>query len=106
MSKTPEQMAEEYRDLLLQNGERVNVFDAFLAGYQAAKPQWISVNERLPEDKKMVIYWHENFGANVGHYDSTYHKEHYHWFSNNWGDHGDFRVHWWMPLPEPPKGAE
>lgn len=37
--KTPEQMAEEYRDLLLQNGERVNVFDAFLAGYQAAKEQ-------------------------------------------------------------------
>lgn len=39
MSKTPEELAEEYRDRLLQNGERMNVFETFLAGYEAAQAQ-------------------------------------------------------------------
>lgn len=64
---------------------------------------WISVKDRLPEDKATVIYWHDTFGPSVGHYDSTFYKPNYHWWSYNFGDHADFRVSWWMPLPPSPK---
>lgn len=117
--KTPEEMAEEYAE---DNDECEFARDAFLAGYKAAKDQladadkvmnspnnsnsWISVKERLPEDSESVIYWHDLHGTSIGHYDSTYHKPNYHWWSYCYGDNADFRVHWWMPLPkmpEPPK---
>lgn len=82
MSKTPEQMAEEYADSGLyrlkryvdgrikpmqgQHGlQHAACRYGFLAGYQAgrlnsegvqaAKPQWISVKERLPEDAGEVL---------------------------------------------------
>lgn len=57
---TPEQMAEEWADSFhsrtYQDGgetyhswEWSAVKNAFLAGYEAARPKWISVKERLPE---------------------------------------------------------
>ncbi len=83
MSKTPEQMAEEYVQWAIQphmpdedgeccvrnydvwsslpNGDRVQMIftgppikDAFLAGYKAAQ-QWISVKDRLPEQKLVLV---------------------------------------------------
>ena len=53
-TKTPEQMAEEYsKQITMQDhcdSEAAWYAEKdFLAGYQAAKPQWISVKERLPE---------------------------------------------------------
>lgn len=72
MTKTPEQLAKEYADYFMP-GEDNKAYTslikeiAFLAGYQAAKDQladadkvmnspkkldsWISVKDRLPEDK-------------------------------------------------------
>jgi hypothetical protein len=67
---------------------------------------WISVKDRLPEDKESVIYWHDLHGTNIGHYDSTFPKPNYHWWSYNYGDHADFRVHWWMPLPKIPEAPK
>lgn len=49
MSKTPEQLAEEYCDTKqLSHVERLLMTEGFLAGYKAAQ-QWISVSDRLPE---------------------------------------------------------
>jgi hypothetical protein len=112
--KTPEELAEEY--IRYDNESAYWTKHAFLAGYQAAKdqlanagkamPQWISVKDRLPEDKESVIYWHDLHGTNIGHYDSTFPKPNYHWWSYNYGDHADFRVHWWMPLPKIPEAPK
>lgn len=54
MNKTPEEMAEEYThdwwgNLPEAEGMRKSARENFLAGYQAAAPQWISVKDRLPE---------------------------------------------------------
>lgn len=88
MSKTPEEMAEEYAELMsfdVRGHQR-----GFLTGYKAAQ-QWISVKDRLPDDGVEVIVvkdgksypaWHETgpFGWSVGG-----------------------KVTHWMPLPEAPK---
>jgi hypothetical protein len=80
MSKTPEQMAEEYAKIVWDDSdlapedravERHVVIGAigakmgFLAGYQAAKdqvadvskvmPQWVSIKDRLPEEGAVVL---------------------------------------------------
>ena len=52
-------------------------------------PKWVSVKERLPEDRSNVLvvaYWHERWGVHVGI-----------------GDRSDVAVVYWMPLPAPPK---
>ncbi len=60
-------------------------------------PEWISVEERLPEKRKWVlclcrtgsqdVLWRQN--------DGWYH-DHYHQYMSEFVTH-------WMPLPEPPK---
>ena len=65
--------------------------------------KWISVKDRLPEDKRLTLYWHINFGPSVGFYDPTHKKNGYHWWSTKFGDNADASVTHWMPLPEPPK---
>ena len=73
------------------------------AGY--CKPEWISVDERLPEPNKLVLCiwerkddgWHYGF--------ARYQRENVWYVSNE----GMPRVTHWMPLPEAPKmkgGAE
>ena len=111
--KTPEQMAEEYAeeksraDYIGSDGEwkwyrsgrgsfsRVD----FLAGYQAAKPQWISVKERLPEGGKVVLVAMPKGTVTLG----GIHKK-----TQTFDVFLDMAIctaeptHW-MPLPEPPK---
>jgi len=66
--KTPEELAEEYNKQL----EQVPIMyylptepcrKAFLAGYQAAVPQWVSVQDRWPKDGEAVLITE---GINVG----------------------------------------
>jgi hypothetical protein len=74
-------------------------------GVQAAKPQWISVKDRLPEIGEYVLITHrtsEDYASlkvmeatriSDGEYEI-------------WGDHGilaDY-VDYWMPMPKAPKG--
>jgi Protein of unknown function (DUF551) len=102
MSKTPEELAEEYCASPYEK-------DAFLAGYQAAAPQWISVKDRLPELRQEVLVWYDN-GYEVAYLQKFEPpKLQYPQFNNvemfEWcfGDFEDFDVTHWMPLPEPPK---
>ena len=65
--------------------------------------QWISVEERLPEDRGdvlVVAYWHERWGVHLG------------WCARERGawsvhvgsaDRSDLNVTYWMPLPEAPE---
>lgn len=73
MNKTPEQLAEEYANNY-ETGDQAwgGAYGGFLAGYQAAKDsacidtnsidtgtkmQWISVKDKLPEDRDIVAVW-------------------------------------------------
>ena len=63
-------------------------------------PQWISVNERLPEDSKQKIVFHSR-GVSFAYYSRTG------WFSSIGKSHYLQTVTHWMPLPNPPeKGRE
>lgn len=66
-------------------------------------PKWVSVKERLPEDRSNVLvvaYWHERWGVYMG----WCAPERAEWSVHiGIGDRNDVAVTYWMPLPEPPK---
>ena len=108
MSKTPEQLAEEYaefgtqgvpdsiRKQLLMTKDRM----AFLAGYQAAQ-QWISVKDRLPEeDVDVAIGWFQKTASNKTFWTVDAAQLTNKVFSG-WRVYPE--VTHWMPLPKPPK---
>lgn len=114
MTKTPEQMAEEFA---VQCPPRFNShYKAFLAGYQAAKDEmnypekpdgWINVKERLPEiaDGRFIsddVLWISRHGEmHVSCLEQLRHE-----IRVDWGEAGLLKldqVTHWMPLPEPPK---
>lgn len=126
MSKTPEQMAEEYADdwhkdcdypaEILRHTKKATE-TVFLAGYKAGQehpfqfqtkmwvdpigPQdrWISVKKRLPEDGQDVL-------ACVNGQVLISYVHGMKGFSNEWGLAENGETIWpshWMPLPEPPK---
>ena len=93
MTKTPEELAKEtlQKKLKFSPDMWTDCHTCFVYGYDAAKPEWVSVEERLPEDGDEVIVvsdgktcasWHEagDFGWAVGG-----------------------KVTHWMPLPTPPE---
>ena len=66
-------------------------------------PKWVSVKERLPEDRSNVLvvaYWHERWGVYMGWCAPERAKWSVH---IGIGDRDDVAVTYWMPLPEPPK---
>lgn len=95
--KTPEEMAEEY---CASPHEK----DAFLAGYEAAKPKWISVKDRLPAPQEEVLWW--NNAAHQAGVSSYEYMPHCNNTMIEWGDAGNVPIKnftHWMPLPEAPK---
>jgi hypothetical protein len=64
--KTPEEMAEECKNKIAQRDiyamgtlsqrEVDYLKEAFLAGYQAAAPEWISVKDRLPDFEVLCVW--------------------------------------------------
>ena len=102
--KTPEQMAEEHANIRCpEQGPEFIVWcmcrDDFLAGYQAAKPEWISVKERLPETGKVVLAAMPKGTVTLGGIRKK---------TQAWDVFLDMAIctaeptHW-MPLPEAPK---
>lgn len=93
--KTPEEMAIEYiKDVETARNPSVTATAfpqmqrCFLAGYKAAQ-EWISVKDRLPEEGKEILWYHQPGGEFAVGYlldEATQ----------------PFFTHW-MPLPEPPK---
>lgn len=64
------------------------------------RQRWISVTERLPEDRSNVLvvaYWHERWGVYMG----WCAPERAEWYVHvGIGDRNDVAVTHWMPLPE------
>lgn len=67
--------------------------------------KWISVSERLPEDRNLVLvtaYWHETYQVMM----ASYYGDGLWWCVpfNNCGEHMQrLKPKAWMPLPEPYK---
>jgi len=102
MTKTPEQLAEEYTSSITRESERFirsDVEYAFYAGYQAAQ-QWISVKERLPEESTHCV-----IRIDDGEYQVAW-RENGHWIMFNpcciYNSQLNNVTHW-MPLPAAPK---
>jgi hypothetical protein len=120
--KTPEELAEEYRDTRA-NIDSFSVQKAFIAGYQAAKESnspvkpdgcnssnnsdgWISTKDRLPEIGEYVLVTHrisqDYDGAKVME------ARRLNKFEYTVGDGEGLLaeyVDYWMPLPAAPKEA-
>ena len=70
-------------------------------------PEWISVNDRLPEPMEKVLCWYEYF--RYGDYNCMYqtYGNGYYFRDGVWGGEVSnghrTKVLYWTPLPEPPK---
>jgi len=110
--KTPEELAEEFADSGLYRLKRYvdgpikpsqgahglqnrACKYGFLAGYQAAQPQWISVKDRLPEDVSEVLIAFGG-GVSIACYGGDWRHPVYPMLPL-------LSVTHWMPLPQPPK---
>ena len=98
--KTPGELAEEYSNSQNCLDDQTSRRHAFLAGYQAAAPQWISVKDKLPDSTPMVLAMCIN-GYELAYY-GNYGKGQ--WTNTLGTEH--LNVTHWMPLPEPPKDAK
>lgn len=79
--------------------------------------KWISVKDKNPLPKKMVLVCHKNFGVQMGYLDENsvkpcrnhwvvYVREHEEWTGNNIPKTGKYEyvnITHWQPLPAPPK---
>lgn len=111
--KTPEEMAMEYiKDVETARNPSVaatafpQMQRCFLAGYQAAKPQWISVKDRLPEENQEVLisYGQKPFFLIAFLYHPNHPKKDVKMFcgQNNTNYSLNYVTHW-QPLPAPPQ---
>lgn len=64
--------------------------------------EWISVEDRLPDQGQPVIYWFSLLGVFAGKFERLNGTN---LFSGERGFLGDEVTHW-MPLPEPPEVQE
>lgn len=65
-------------------------------------PEWISVEDRLPEDGTRNLVTRYDFVTNTPFYDLLW-LDNGEWWNRQYA--GDYAVTHWMPLPEPPKGG-
>lgn len=105
MSKTPEELAAEYADSqwprkkgFTYGGLNRWLNEAFLAGHQAAAPQWISVKDRLPEEDQEVLIYDWPSRSTCIFWKSR--KLAHQWELSNGRNCNPTH---WMPLPKPPE---
>ncbi len=88
------------------NCDRCQAVLLYNAGYR--KQEWISVEERLPEDNgdELIICTKDGI-VGTGRYNNIGNKGLFSWMANEGSDFYDLgtdsRVTHWMPLPEAPK---
>ena len=132
MSKTPEELAEEFADFCLTTNAYTLSKAGFLAGYKAAQehahaaleesearmweikdqvagvskvmPQWISVKGELPPKGEWVLFWYP-WGHEVNKLKWVGPKGQLDFHRDYYGESEseDGGPSHWMPLPEPPK---
>jgi len=102
-----------YDDIEHNKGEYINTLNwAVRNGIpyeERPQGEWVSVSERLPEDRNLVLvtaYWHETYQVMQASYFGEGEKNG--WWCvpwNNCGEHmrNDLHVIAWQPLPKPYK---
>ena len=87
-----------------EKGKTMDNYDAteiaYKNGYEAGRPKWIPVTERLPEKNTSVLVYYKH-GRNIFWYDE---KDGFCDIDQYGMNCPDGTVTHWMPLPEPPKG--
>lgn len=84
----------EHLDEMYENGHE--------AGKKDATQKWISVKDRLPEDRHSVlVYCPHNKCIYTAYYDDF--NDEWYYFGCGGGIEVYYTVSHWMPLPEPPK---
>ena len=74
-------------------------FADYLIAHGVTVQEWISVNDRLPEDYSPVLVYKSRHSESYGNMGTAYY-----WNQSRWmGCIGETVTHW-MPLPQPPKG--
>jgi hypothetical protein len=98
-SKTLDELASEWRNNELpEGGEDAEI--GYMAGYRASTPQWVSVDDRLPDDDGWVLLI-ERDGTMRARF--IYLSDGCSLNDNGWLN---LRVVYWMPFPEPPEEAK
>ena len=92
----------ELLDIIIQPGQKTlgDIAD-YLISHGVTVQEWISVDDRLPEQGERVL---ATDGGFVG---ELYVNSRCQWQRYNVNDHSlmmSLDILWWMPLPEPPKG--
>lgn len=70
-------------------------------------PQWISVDDRLPEDTETVLVWYKSntlFGLSEG-YGLSWYSPTAKWYKNELNGE-NIAVLYWQPLTEPPEAIK
>ena len=92
----------ELLDIIIQPGQKTlgDIAD-YLIAHGVTVQEWISVDDRLPEEKvNCIVYYKHAYCDN----------DDYWAIGTCFYDGNKFQMHWsykvthWMPLPEPPKG--
>lgn len=79
---------------------------AYKNGYEAGKPKWISVTERLPKPFTPVLVYRQSFGKLPPYIKvdkMILDVEDTQVWTDEFANWKNVTTHW-MPLPEPPKG--
>ena len=120
-TKTPEQMAEDFASEKIGKSWQLGKgsawlpaitteqrFDqcvhAFLAGYEAARPKWISVKERLPECRVPVLCWATDYAVVLQR--DEFRPGRYNWILDNDTRLVADAIKYWMPLLELKEGEK
>jgi hypothetical protein len=112
--KTPEELAEEWSRAPRSNQD-VEEYqlswdlvcdwekESFLAGYQAAVPQWISVKDRLPEEFNDYVAFGYGPTIPARHFLAEYEPKTKRWYERDHDWDLTDTILYWMPLPKPPE---
>jgi hypothetical protein len=104
--KTPEELADEHTTAWWDTREdsimTIATRQSFVAGYQAAAPQWISVKDRLPEIGKWVLINGPEVCQRIEPPSASW-KAEYAWSTNHESYYHAEDITHWMPLPAAPK---
>lgn len=100
-NKTPEELAEESAHILCKELGDYRAFeflrDNYLAGYEAGRPKWVSVKERLPRKELTVLTYSTDKALRFGNI-----ALHGRWEVERDGMEWTEEVTHWQPLPTLP----